>query len=338
VPSQHLKGDSGRRLKGLYIIDKATFELVYGPKEQRNVAEMVDIFAPPQTRESIAEHPELLAEVEVILTGWGAPRMDHAFLAHAPKLQAVFYGAGSIRGFVTDAVWERGILITSAAAANAVPVADYTLSVILLSLKHFWRYTALVKRGEGWGDHTRPLPGGFQRTVGLISLGTVGCLLAERLRPFDLRVIAYDPFSNDGDAEMFSLDEVFRVSDVVSLHTPQLEETMGMITGRHFASMKQGATFINTARGAIVREAEMLEVLRRRPDLTAVLDVTDPEPPTANSPLLQLPNVVVTPHIAGSMGTEIRRLGRYMVEELHRYVSAKPLRWCITPEQARLRA
>jgi phosphoglycerate dehydrogenase-like enzyme len=111
-----------------------------------------------------------------------------------------------------------------------------------------------------------------------------------------------------------------------------------MITGAHIASMKQGATFINTARGAIVRENEMIEVLKQRPDLQAVLDVTYPEPPAAGSPLYTLPNVILTPHIAGSMDAECRRMGRYMVEELRRYVAGKPLRWEVTREAAANRA
>jgi phosphoglycerate dehydrogenase-like enzyme len=131
---------------------------------------------------------------------------------------------------------------------------------------------------------------------------------------------------------MVSLEELFRESDVVSLHAPHTDETDGMITGEHIASMKRGATFINTARGGIVREEEMLEVLRKRPDLTAVLDVTEPEPAAADSPVFALPNVVLTPHIAGSLGLECRRMGRYMVDELRRYLNGEPLRWQVTRE------
>jgi len=111
-----------------------------------------------------------------------------------------------------------------------------------------------------------------------------------------------------------------------------------MIRGSHFAAMKPGATFINTARGAVVREDEMIEVLRDRPDLYAILDVTDPEPPVPDSPLFTLPNVVLTPHIAGSLGPECRRMGRYMVEELQRYVAGRPLKWEISHERARILA
>jgi phosphoglycerate dehydrogenase-like enzyme len=120
----------------------------------------------------------------------------------------------------------------------------------------------------------------------------------------------------------------------VSCHAPLVDDTRGLVTGAHLAAMKTGATFVNTARGAVVRESELVEVLAGRPDLEAVLDVTDPEPPAPGSPLYTLPNVVLTPHIAGSVGHERRRLGSAIVEELRNYVSGLPLRWEVTRERA----
>ena len=134
------------------------------------------------------------------------------------------------------------------------------------------------------------------------------------------------------NVELVSLEELFRRADVVSVHTPWLPETEGLIRGAHIASMKQGATFINTARGAVVRERELLEVLAARPDLQAVLDVAIEEPPAADSQMYTLPNVLLTPHIAGSTGAECRRMGRYMAEELVRYAAGEPLRWPVRPE------
>jgi phosphoglycerate dehydrogenase-like enzyme len=134
------------------------------------------------------------------------------------------------------------------------------------------------------------------------------------------------------------LEDIFRRADVVSLHTPWLPETEGMITGQHFTLMKPNAAFINTARGAVVRESEMIAVLEQRPDLLAVLDVTYPEPPVPGSPLYTLPNVVLTPHIAGALGPETRRLGEMMLDELQRYLRGEPLRWQVSPKQARTRS
>lgn len=332
---------SSRKPKALFILDAASVEVIYGPRDRRHLEELADIYAPAQTRESISAHPELLADAEVIFSGWGAPVMNDAFLQAAPKLRAVFYGAGSINCFTSDPFWDRNILITSAYAVNAQPVAEYTLAVTLLSLKNFWRLSVGGRKGEGWGNHTRYVPGCFETTVALIGCGAVARRLITLLKPFDLRCIVYDPFLTRGEAaglgvELCTLEEAFREGDVVSLHAPDKPQTQGMIRGGHFSMMKEGATFINTARAPIVREEEMIRVLGQRPDLTAVIDVldSDPNPPDPESPLLSLPNVVHTPHIAGSLGPECRRLGRYMVEEFRRYLDGEPLKWQITRELA----
>ena len=331
-------------LKAIFILDPGPYEWIYGPQERADIAQLVDVYAPAQTRASIKANPSILAEAEIILSGWGAPEFNTDLLDAAPKLKAVLYGAGSIRGVATDALWDRGIVISSAWAANAVPVSEYALSQILFGLKHGWRIAQRVRANRAYPPReTMTCPGAYGSTVGIISLGMVGRLVCERLKPFDVKVIAYDPFTTPDVAralnvELCSLDDVFQRADVVSLHTPWLKETEGMIQGRHFALMKSDATFINTARGAVVNEPEMIAALQDRPDLYAVLDVTHPEPPAPDSPLYTLPNVVLTPHIAGSMNDECHRQGRYMVDELRRYLGGQPLQWQITRERAVLLA
>jgi phosphoglycerate dehydrogenase-like enzyme len=324
-------------LKGLFVLGPGNFERIYSPADQQRIRQQVEIYAPPQTANDVIANRAILQDADVIFSGWGGPRMDTDFLNAAPNLKAVFYGAGSIRSLVTDAFWGHGIIITSAAAANAIPVAEFTLAQIILSLKRAWFYVLEGKRSGQWVAR-QPVPGAYGSTVGLISLGLIGRRVAELLRPFDVRVIAYDPFFSaqavaDLGVELVSLDEVFSRADVVSLHTPWLPETVGIITGAHFAQMKHNSTFINTARGAIVREDEMIAVLQQRPDIYALLDVTYPEPPAAGSPLYSLPNVILTPHIAGSLDAECWRMGHYMVEELERYLKGEPLRYAITQEQ-----
>lgn len=325
--------------KAIFVLGEGAYDLIFGAAERDEIASMVDLFAPRQDPDVAQTNPDVLAQAEVILSGWGCPRMDEAFLAAAPNLRAVFYGAGSIKGVVTDAFWQRDIVITSSYAANAVPVAEYTLSQILFCLKRGWQAAHAVKQERKWKAPDSNPAGNFGSTVGIVSLGMIGRMVAEHLQRFDLKVIAYDPFVSPEAArnlgvELCSLDEVFRRADVVSLHAPWLKETENMITGKHFASMKPGATFINTARGAIVCEEEMIRVLGERPDLFAVLDVTWPEPPSPDSPLFTLPNVVLTPHIAGSLGAECQRMGRYATDELRRYLNGEPLHWRISRERA----
>jgi phosphoglycerate dehydrogenase-like enzyme len=328
--------------KALYVLDGEAYEKIYGEEERVAVADLADVYASPQTRDSVSKNPSVLSEAEVILSGWGAPEMDGAFLEAAPELRLVLYGAGSIRRLATPALWERGIRITSAYAANAVPVSEYALAAILFSLKRGWHFAFSARRDRALSEQSQ-VPGAYGSTVGLVSLGMVGRLVRERLRTFDLRVVAHDPYVKSEEArlldvDLVSLEDLFASSEVVSLHAPLLPETEGMILGSHLASMKRNATLINTSRGAIVRETEMVEVLKERPDLWAVLDVTHPEPPEPGSRLYDLPNVVLTPHVAGSLGSECRRMGRLVVDELRRYVAGEPLQHEITRERAALMA
>ncbi len=326
-------------MRALYILSDYCYNIIYGQEERDDIAALVEVYAPQQTPESVRENPDILHDADIIMSGWGGPKMDEQFLAAAPNLKAFFYGAGSVKGLLSDAFWQRGILVTSAWAANAVPVAEYALSQVLFCLKHGWQFALGIKRDGAFPSPRGWVPGAYGTTVGIISLGMIGRKMCELLKPFDVKVIAYDPFASRDDAEalnveLCSLDDIFRRSDVVSLHTPLLDVTRGMITGEHFASMKEGASFINTSRGAVVREPEMIEVLQRRPDLFAVLDVTSPEPPEPGSPLYTMPNVILTPHIAGSMDGECRRMGRYMVEELRRFLNGEPLKYGVTREMA----
>ncbi len=324
-------------LKAIYALNADAFDKIYGPAERSDIARLVQVDERPISSDQLATHPELLRDVDVILSGWGGPKLDEALLSHAPKLSAVFYGAGSLKGIVTPAFWARKIPITSSYAANAVPVAEFTLAEILFSLKLGWRpiFESREKR-----QRTRvPVPGAYGTTVGLVSLGMIGRRVAQLLGTFDVKVIAYDPFINRDTAESLNVEmvpllDVFARSQVVSLHTPWLKETENMIGGEHFRAMKKDATFINTARGAVVNEAQMAQVLAERPDLWAVLDVTYPEPPAADSPLWTLPNVVLTPHIAGSLDQECRRMGRVVADELNRFVQQQPLVWSIDEARA----
>ena len=313
--------------------------MIYGPSEQKDIAQLVDIYAPAQTPDVIKENPSLLHDAEIIFSGWGGPRIDEEFLKVAPNLKIVFYGAGSVKNVVTDAFWKKELVITSAYAANAIPVAEYTLSQILFCLKLGWRSALDTIREKRWFWDCESVVGAYESTVGIISLGVISYKVIEFLQTFDVNIMVCSGYltkkrADELNVERNSLEDIFKKSDVVSLHSPLSDKTRGMITSEHIASMKPYASFINTARGAVVRQNELIEVLRQRPDLTAVLDVTNPEPPAPDSPLYELPNVVLTPHIAGAMGRECWRMGRYMVEELKRYLNGSPLDWEITRENS----
>jgi len=328
------------RPKGLIVGHAHTIAQIYGQTQREQIDRLIELVAPPITKDQLADRPDLLADVSVVLTGWGGPVFSAELLDTAPHLKAVFHGAGSVRNMLSDAFWERGLVITSAAAANAVPVADFCLSQILFLLKGGYALARVYherrrKPGVSPGDFA----GGYRSRVGLVSFGVIARLTRKLLAHHNLDVVVYCPFMTDElaaehDIIPASLDEVFATCPVVSLHTPKLPETRGMIRAEHFERMLPNAAFLNTARGAVVDEPGMIRVLSRRPDLTAVLDVTDPEPPAEASPLWDLPNVVLTPHVAGSHGAECQRMGQLAVDELARFLAGEPLRHQVTRERA----
>ena len=265
----------------------------------------------------------LLADAEVCVGSWGLPTMDAEILDAAPALKLIVYGAGSVKAFQTDALWERGIRVTSGMPAIAVGVAEFVAGLAVLGRRDAFRRDAAM---HGWIEGSKaPVRELWNSTVGIVSLGYVGRLTIEYLRPFKVKILAYDPFvSADAvealGAEKVELEDLLRRSDIVSLHAPNLPETRHMLRAEHFRMMKDDALFINTARGAVVKEDDLIVELQKG-RLYACLDVTDPEPPMPDSPLRSLPNVFLTPHIAGP---RTHRLGILAVEEVERYLSGQP--------------
>ncbi|WP_326731754.1 hydroxyacid dehydrogenase [Streptomyces phaeochromogenes] len=272
-----------------------------------------------------------LAETEILITGWGCPPVDAAVLAAAPRLRAILHAAGSIRSVVTDACWERGLIVCSAVQANALPVAEYALAMILLAGKDAFALNDRYRR-----EYAYPLPqeltglGNNGRRVGIIGASRVGRRVLELLRPFDLRVTLHDPYVDEAEAaalgaRLLPLDELLRASDIVSLHAPEIPATYRMLDGDRLALIPDGGVLINTSRGSLIDPVALTEELVSG-RIGAVLDVTEPEPLPGDSPLHHLPNVFLTPHIAGSVGNELARLGDTVVTELeHLTVGLPPM-------------
>ncbi|MFJ4833788.1 hydroxyacid dehydrogenase [Streptomyces sp. NPDC088747] len=271
-----------------------------------------------------------LAEAEVLITGWGCPHIGAEALAAAPRLRTVLHAAGSVRSLVGEEAWQRGLTVSSAVQANAVPVAEYTLAAILFAgknafgLREHFRVQGVHPASSDYAD-----VGNLGRRVGLIGASRVGRRVLELLRPFDLSIALYDPYVDDAEAAALgavplSLEELLRTSDIVSLHAPDIPQTYRMLNRDRLALIRDGGVLINTSRGALVDpDALTDELVGGR--ISAVLDVTEPEPLPAGSVLHRLPNVFLTPHIAGSLGNELQRLGRTVVDELARLASGLPL-------------
>jgi phosphoglycerate dehydrogenase-like enzyme len=272
-----------------------------------------------------------LADAEVLVTGWGCPPIDVRALTAAPRLRAVVHTAGSVKGIVTEACWQRDIQVASAAAANAVPVAEYTVAAILFANKRVLNardeYARLRDQAADW--HARLADAGnYHRRVGIVGASRIGRRVIALLRGFDLQILLSDPYLEPDEADrlgarLTDLPELFEACDTISIHAPLLPHTVGMVTRSLLAAMPDGATLVNTARGDLIDQRALEEELVSG-RLGAVLDVTTPETLPASSPLYTLPNVLLTPHIAGSMGNELRRMAEFALDELERWTKDEP--------------
>ena len=301
----------------------------------------------PVPMESFADSRALanLSQVNVLMTGWGCPVIDRLVLAQAPNLRLVAHAAGSVKGFVRPEVFEAGILVTNAAAANAIPVAEFTLAAILFANKNVFGFRDMYRERRNRlqvQQFTGSTVGNRRKTVGIVGLSRIGRRVLELLRPFDLDVIVHDPYLTDTEARALGvrnvkLDEVMRCCDIVTLHAPALDQTHHMIDARRLALMRDGGTLINTARGSLVNQNALIRELSLG-RIAAVLDVTDPDVLPAESPLYDLPNVLLTPHIAGALGTERERLGMMAVDEVERFAQGQPLKYQVHANTLHLQA
>jgi phosphoglycerate dehydrogenase-like enzyme len=309
---------------------------LFGPGELERVHAVADIDETMVISDLGAADPRILAGLDVLITSWGSPLLDGPALAAMPRLRAILHAAGTVKHHLVPEVWERGILVTTAAEANAYPVAEYTLAAILLAGKDVAALAAGYAADPAFSAGDRADIGNYQRTIGILGASRVGRRVIELLGQFDFRVLLYDPYLPEADpvltqARRVSLDDLFRLSSIVSIHAPLLPETIGLVGGDQLALMSPGAILINTARGAIVDHEALAAAVRTR-GLRALLDVTDPEPLPAGHPLRQLPGVILTPHVAGSLGNERRRLGEAATREIELLAAGQQPRWAVGRE------
>lgn len=308
---------------------------VYAQGRREEVAAQTNLYPHIVSLVDFEKHEVALRNVKIIFSTWGMPQLNTAQIERMPNLKVVFYAAGSVQNFARPFL-ERGVAVVSACQANGVPVAEFTLAQILLANKGYFANTRAITSPEGRRNAPHG-PGNFGATVALLGAGTIGRKVVELLKPFHLKIIVFDPFLSDENTaqlgvEKVDLHEAFARANVVSNHLANLPQTVKMLREEHFAAMPNGATFINTGRGATVDEDGLIRVLQARPDLTALLDVTYPEPPVENSPFYTLPNVQLSSHIAGSLGDEVVRMADYVLEEFARWQRGEALRYAVTME------
>ncbi len=324
------------RASFLARVDCPLVDKIFDESRRERIARHAQLNPLVLTPDNIEKYRNEAAQTEVLFTCWGSP---HELLTpdRFPALRLVLFSGGSVKAFARPLL-KRGVHVVGARAANAIAVTHFCLAQIILACKGYFRNTQMCRDAETM--HSPKCftgPGLYGEKIALLGMGAVARELALLLKSFDLEVLAVDPYLTPAEAgelgvKLVTNEEAFAKAYIVSNHLPNLPELKGVLDRKLFFSMRPNATFINTGRGAQVNETDLIEMARTRPDFTALLDVTEPEPPVVGSPLYELPNVQLSSHIAGALNDEVHRQGDFVIEEFERYAAGQPLQHADTLE------
>jgi phosphoglycerate dehydrogenase-like enzyme len=278
-----------------------------------------------------AERLAKLRDIDAVIVA--SRPLTRALIEGAPRLAFVHHqGVGYHDTVDTATLAARGIPLAITTTGTTVGVAEHALMLILGMLRRFPFADAELRQGRFHINALRPVSRELRgRTVGLVGAGRIGQAVAERLKPFDVRALYYDPAGLPDDREAAlglarrDFDELLAEADIVSLHLPLTAATRHVMNTRAFAKMKRGSFLINTSRGGLVDEAALLQAIEAGQLAGAGLDVFDPEPPKPGNPLLQLPSVVLTPHIAAGTRDAFLEKMAFIFDNLERFWSGKPV-------------
>ena len=322
-------------MKAVFLCEKSDkIFKVYDTDSVRELQSLTDIEKKIYSKADVMRDSSAFADTEIIFSTWGMPSFtEEEIKRYLPSLKCVFYAAGSVQSFARPFL-NCGVQVFSAWAANAIPVAEYTVAQIVLANKGYFLTSRLfsTQGNKAAKSAFKKCNGNYGECVGIIGAGMIGKLVIRMLGQYNLKVLVFDPFLSDEKAselgvEKCELTEIFERAFTVSNHLANNDQTKKMLRYDHFRRMRENAVFINTGRGAQVLEDDLVRVLRERPDLTALLDVTFPEPPEKDHPFYTLPNCILTPHIAGSAGDEVQRMGEYMLSEYRSYLTGEACRY-----------
>jgi phosphoglycerate dehydrogenase-like enzyme len=297
-----------------------------------------DVAIPEGATQELAELlPSLLPTADALLTGWGAPALTPDALAAAGRLRVISHYAGSVKQMIPRQAFDRGITVCHAADVIAEAVSELALAMMLIGLRRPHDANSILHAGGEWVDARYSWFGNqlSGRTVGLVGCGYVARRVIALLKPFGVTVLVHDPYLPAGRAEALgvepvALDDLFARCSVVSNHAPITAATHHLIQERHLALLQAGAVFVNTARSWTVDQDALLLQLRTG-RFWAALDVFDAEPLPVDSPFRALPNVLLTPHLAGQTRETYVKQGLVAVEELERFFAGQPLRYRVDP-------
>ena len=305
------------------------------PETMEKIRALGEVEENPFPREFTPEElAQRLRDVDILVTGWGTEPVTREVLCAANALKLHVHVGGSVAAYTSKEEFQAGITVLSGNDIFAQSVAEGCIGYMLMAQRRMPKYMAAMA-DMGWKQADDQFYEGLLgKRVGLVGYGTITRYLCRLLKVFDTEILVYSAYPvPDPDLKQACLEEIFSVCDIVSLHSAWNERTEGMIRREHFARMKEGALFVNTARGPLVDEAAMKEALVSG-RIRAILDVYHSEPPAVDDVLRSLPNVYLLPHMAGPTTDMRARVGRALAEDMARFLQGEACRYQIAPEAA----
>ncbi len=324
-----------RHLEPLFAaVEVACLQVGWPDTPTEDLGEVAESVGSPE------EVAALAADADALITHVGP--VTQAVLDACPRLRIIGCTRGGAVNVNLAAASARGLPVVNTPGRNAQSVIEFTLGLILAEVRGIARAHASLRAGVWEGslyryDRTGPTLRG--QTIGLVGLGAIAQGLVPYLKPFGMRILAFDPYVADErlralGVERVDLETLLRTSDIVSIHARVTPETRGLIGARELALMKPTAYLINTARGALLDYEALYDALAHRRLAGAGLDTFAPEPPPADAPLLRLPNVTLTPHIAGASHDSAEQGPEQVAEDFANFFAGRPLLRCLNPVRA----
>lgn len=327
------------RPRTLVLLPPTLYRVLFDERADAELRRLAEVTFQTEERNLTAEElARRLPGEEVMVTGWGTPRLAGAALRQADRLRLVAHSAGTVKPVVSPELFELGVRVTQANDAMAVAVAEHCLALCLAMLRYLPHYDRTLRAGEGWPEAQAP---GFAHElassrVGVVGASRTGTAFIRMVTPLAGEVVVSDPYLTETRAEQLGvrrsdLEALLRTSRLVALHAPSTSATHHLLGAAELAWLQDGAILVNTARSWLVDEAALrAELATGR--IRAAIDVFDEEPLPAGSPWRQLDDALLTPHVAGATFEARFRQGAAVVEEIRRYVQGEPPRREVRPE------
>lgn len=285
---------------------------------------------------SAEELSSVIKEYDACITSWGSPRLSLDILRQADRLKFIGHAAGSVVSVVSEDVFETSVTITNANSLLARSTAEAAVTFMLAGTWRLPGYGESLKRGKWTNNNQETIPGLSYNTVGLIGYGEISRHVIKLLQPFQPNILLYSHYCSQEEAaslgvQLCSLDSLLSRSDIISLHNTWTSATEKMIGFDQLRKIRDGALLVNTARGPIIDEQMLIRELSTG-RFHAVLDVYEQEPLPSDNPLLKLPNVWCLPHIGGFHNKMKSEMGRFVIEDLKRFISGTQPEGLVTRE------